>query len=178
MNTPLITVTIILLLVAIVLIIVSLMSKKEVISPKERDHSLEEQRKEIEACIEKANASIKDLNELHAYMMLELEKKQKELMLIYDLIDEKEMRLKQVEQPQKISENNMVKTSLDKKENKKSIQNALKHIIQEEESGSTKDQVLALHSQGYSIEEIAKSLDIGKGEAKLLVQLQRKKISL
>lgn len=166
------SVTNILLLIGIILIGFTLLSRKntkETVDVAHKNEDLDQKLKEMEAIMESANKSVKDLNELHAYMMNELSKKQNELMLLYEILDEKEKRIKEVDDAVPIKKAQHY--------DKQSIQHALDQVIDQEEEKSTKDQVLMLSAKGLSVDEIAKQLHIGKREAKLFVDLNRQQKS-
>lgn len=145
-------IVIILLILGIILIILSLFQKEK----KKSDHNTvgasSEEYSRIKEALDEANKAIKDLNELHEYMMGELNKKQKELMLIYDIIDEKEKNISRPAPERQVA----VKSS---------------NIEQVNEGHTTRDKIRSMSNAGMNVEEIAQQLNIGKGEVKLLLSL-------
>ncbi|WP_105618027.1 DUF6115 domain-containing protein [Vallitalea okinawensis] len=146
---------ILLLIIGIVLIIISLMQKDH---PKQYKNDDNDKKYEaLQPSLDEANQAIKDLNELHEYMMSELNKKQKELMLIYDIIDEKERKLKELQE-------------IPLKEPMKN-QKVISDPSTLDEELSTRERVKDMYEKGMNIETIAKTLNIGKGEVQLLISL-------
>lgn len=143
---------ILLLIVGIVLIIISLVQKDH---PKQNKN--DKRYDSLQPSLDEANQAIKDLNELHEYMMGELNKKQKELMLIYDIIDEKERKLKEVQG-----------TTLKEVPKTQKPDDNYSNLVEE---FSTREQVKDMYAKGMNIETIAKTLNIGKGEVQLLISL-------
>lgn len=99
--------------------------------------------KQLDAKTQEAKEMVGDLNDFASYLMKEIENKHKELILLYQLIDEKE---KQVYQ-------RIVKETKEK------------HLSQEQK------QVLEMYKEGKTIDEIARELQLGKGEVQLMIGL-------
>lgn len=120
--------------------------------------------KNLEHSIEEGKRLVKSLNEMTEYIVNEIEKKNKELLFLYELIEKKEKLL------------NQAPIKGQKLDNKKHeiVNNEIKA---EENLNKNKDlkSILKLYSDGNSPVEIAKKLKLGIGEVKLIIDFHKMK---
>lgn len=121
-----------------------------------------------EEIINEVNNKILELNDYSNFIKKELNEKHKELLFLYQLINEKEVNIK------KIAEDNLYKE--EKPKNKEPITIFDDLPLDETVDNKIKDQnnqILSLYKEGYNITEIAKALNVGKGEIKLILDLYK-----
>ena len=118
----------------------------------------QDQYEEYGARIKELNQKILEVNEFSQFIQEEMNKKQKELLFLYQLIHEK---------------SNEIKGTVEAKNYDFTIEKNPKPISDEIVDKLEKDNqsVLQLAKKGYSIKEIAKILDIGQGEVNLILNL-------
>lgn len=135
-------------------------------------YKYDEMFKMLNGAIEEANKFSEDLNKLATDIFEELDNKHQELMVIYKLIQEKSQNSENIKVE---STNNMIDNTNEvikvnnienEKEFKINIENNLGDNF---ESNTKKDEIMSLRRQGLSIEDIAKKLDLGKGEVQLII---------
>jgi hypothetical protein len=120
-----------------------------------------------EDIINEVNNKILELNDYSNFIKKELNDKHKELLFLYQLINEKETNIK------KIAEDNLYKEEI---KNKEPITIFDDLPLDESVDNKIKDQnnqILSLYKEGYNITEIAKALNVGKGEIKLILDLYK-----
>lgn len=126
---------------------------------------------EYGARIDELNNKILEINEYGDFMINELDKKHKELLFLYQLINEKS---KEIEKPE-------IK-DVDEKEANEEITNeeiTNEKVIKETEKINQKNSnynqiIIEFSKKGYNIKEIARLLDIGQGEVNLVLELYEK----
>jgi small-conductance mechanosensitive channel len=118
------------------------------------------------------------INEYSDFVLQEIEKKHKELLFMYQLINEKETTVKQNKQEQtamdtKDTENNNVEEEKYQHEQRKEKLETLKQMVQQdvEDNLNNNHQILSMYQNGHTIKEIAKTLGLGIGEVKLVIDL-------
>ncbi len=143
---PYITIIILLLIGIIILITVIITSKKV----KKSESALDEEifRKEVNLINEK----LLEMNDYYKFMTEQMDKKQKELLFLYQMISLKEEEIKKI---------GVDETSVEVEE--------LKDY--EEQINEFNKAVVALYKEGLTEEEIAKKLKKGKGEVRLAIKL-------
>lgn len=123
---------------------------------------------EYGARIEELNHKIREMNEYGDFMKGELDKKHKELLFLYQMINEKskdihihgeifESTNNEIHLAAPIQEQFIQETTVEQKSNKQKMNN--------------NQMILEFSEKGYSIKEIAQMLDIGQGEVKLVLDL-------
>ena len=121
-----------------------------------------------EADILEADEALSDLNDMSRSVFKEFDSKYQELLFLYNLIDEKQKKID--ERPQQAMPQ-MTATqaqTLEKyAESKLEAANDSKKTALNPKFAN----VLEMHRNGKSVEEIAKELDIGKGEISLILTL-------
>jgi hypothetical protein len=100
--------------------------------------------------VSEADEAISELNDMSKNVFKEFENKYQELLFLYNLIDEKEKRL-----------GNMPEIKAE----------VIADEIKRPDINPKFANVLEMHKGGKSIEEIAKKLDMGKGEIGLILTL-------
>ena len=132
------------------------------------------EKEEISLKIDEADKVLRELNKFSTYISKELESKHKELLFLYQLIDEKQESLKKSEVK---NENNVLK------EEKKRIVEELKPVeitttTQHDNILKTcqtiQEKVQFLYRTGKSIDEIARTLNKGKNEIRLMIDMGKK----
>ncbi len=117
--------------------------------------------------VEEANKVGDDFNKLATDIFEELDNKQQELMVIYKLIEEKSKKQKEINNIE--SDKNLNEKDIDKTK-KKCFKVNIKNTKEgNQHSNSKKDNVLSLRKQGLEIDDIAKKLNLGKREVKLII---------
>lgn len=153
--------TIILILFGIGIIIFSFFIDK-IGQDKNRFEVNDEHYEEYGARIEELNQKILDINEYTEFMKRELDSKHRELLFLYQLIREKNKEM----------ESYIHLHGSKELEDELSMEEELK-IEQELKVSNNNEMILQLSKKGYSIQEIAQILDIGKGEVKLVIELYK-----
>jgi DNA-binding NarL/FixJ family response regulator len=132
---------------------------------------------EFKSRVEDINQKILDLNEYSEFAKSELDSKHRELLFLYQLINEKQKEIAQ-NGAESINKNIFIndKVNDNKKiqDYKKSVKSTDAELIAGElDSENHNKRIIELSEQGYSISEIAKLLDIGQGQVKLVLNLYR-----
>ena len=96
---------------------------------------------------------VEEMNDFTIYMVKELENKHKELILLYQLINEKEEQMEEKSKKTPVIQDEKIEQNLPKKQK----------------------QVIDLYKQGNTIDTIAKKLQLGKGEVQLIIGLFQKR---
>ncbi len=143
---PYITIIILLIIGIIILITVIITSKKV----KKSESALDEElfRKEVNLINEK----LLEMNDYYEFMSEHMDKKQKELLFLYQMISLKEEEIKKMKADDKDLEIEEVKDY-------------------EEQINEFNKAVVTLYKKGLNEEEIAKKLKKGKGEVRLAIKL-------
>lgn len=127
--------------------------------------------------IEELNTKILEVNEFSQYISSELDKKHQELLFLYQLIQEKTREIKGLDRTVSIELDNkieLVETIIDSIED---LNNNLELSSEEvndnltQVSSNKNKMILQLSDKGYEAKEIARMLDIGLGEVKLVLHL-------
>ena len=120
--------------------------------------------KNLDYSIEEGRRLVKSLNEMTEYIVNEIEGKNKELLFLYELIERKEKLLNQAP----IQEQKLVNRKHEIINNK---------IENEENLNKRKDSnsILELYNEGNSPIDIAKKLNLGIGEVKLMIDFHKMK---
>lgn len=151
-------VLIILLCVGFVFIVIGVLKKET----KDNDEFFIEAGQSIKLvkdAVKDADDAVEQLNSLTEDMLNEFDEKYQELIFLYQLIDDmKNLESKDYNSDFYENDNNMKKSN--KKYNNTINNPKLKEIIK-------------LHEEGKSISEISKSLNIGQGEVKLIMELNK-----
>lgn len=106
--------------------------------------------KELMLRTQEAEEILEELNDFSIYMMRQMENKHKELILLYQLIDEKQRVMNQMP------------------DTEKKIVPALEG---DPYLNKDQEQILTLYKEGKTIDEIAKRMHMGKGEVQLIIGL-------
>lgn len=121
-----------------------------------------------EEMIAEIDHKIFELNDYSSFIKKELNDKHKELLFLYQLITEKEKNI-----------NKLAKTSIRKLEEGTELAESIikpqtmefqEEIVDNTIKNSNKE-IFDLYEKGYSVTDIAKTLAIGKGEVKLILDL-------
>lgn len=105
------------------------------------------------------NEKVLELNDYHDFVKEEIEKKHKELLFLYQMIGEKEKRIKEIQlEIEHLIQSNPQPVEVSEAADMVKVRNFNRRII-------------ALKEQGYEAKEIAKILDIGQGEVQLVLNL-------
>ncbi len=120
--------------------------------------------------IDEANKSNEDLNKLASDIFSELDSKYEELMVVYKLIEEKveDVNIKEKVEINKITNTNKIDPSDIKDDIVSNLQNTIK-------TNRKKDEVLELYKQGFDYDDIAKKLNLGKREVRLIIDFSEGK---
>jgi len=109
----------------------------------------------LETTVSEADETMTELNDMTKSAMKEFDAKYQELLFLYNLIDEKQKNVN--EMPRAVIERKSVDVTID--DSKKMAVNP------------KFANVLEMYRGGENIEEIAKQLDMGKGEVGLIISL-------
>lgn len=118
---------------------------------------------ELETQINEADKMLQELNQFSSYIKSELENKHKELLFLYQLIDEKSQHLSFSNKV------NKEKVNIKQKETNTDNNTEASKIL----NNKNYNNILKLHNEGYNITDIAKKLKIGKGEVELILGLAK-----
>lgn len=108
---------------------------------------------------------ILELEDYRKYVQDEMDKKHKELLFLYQMITEKEQKIREIEDSKKSYKSDDEKILVNQY-SKTSIEDIDADIVE-----NRNEQILGLKKDGYSEKEIAKKLEIGQGEVKLVLNL-------
>ncbi|PKM49871.1 MAG: hypothetical protein CVV02_14105 [Firmicutes bacterium HGW-Firmicutes-7] len=131
--------------------------------------SKEDYYEEYGARIDELNNKIREMNEYGEFMKSELDKKHKELLFLYQMINEKS---KDINCSSEVFEIVQKDSGVDNQ-----IQEQVSPTQEPYEEGDQlrkinhNQMILEFSEKGYSIKEIAQMLDIGQGEVKLVLDL-------
>lgn len=131
----------------------------------------------LEASIEDADNAISELNGLCSNAFEEFEEKYQELLFLYQMIQDKKEENSFYSKEKNSAEKEIVVEKNNTSSNKKSATN--KKIVDKPKKTNytnpkLKD-ILKLQNQGLSIAEIAKKLNMGQGEVKLIAELGKER---
>ncbi|NLP45824.1 MAG: hypothetical protein GX347_02110 [Epulopiscium sp.] len=143
---------IIMLMMGICFILVGLWFYQRKKQPVEVSNVLQLQ-KQLELKIQEGQDLVEEMNDFTIYMVKELENKHKELILLYQLINEKEEQMEEKSKKTPVIQDEKIEQNLPKKQK----------------------QVIDLYKQGNTIDTIAKKLQLGKGEVQLIIGLFQKR---
>ena len=118
---------------------------------------------ELKARIEEADQMLQELNQFSSYIKSELETKHRELLFLYQLIEEKEKFFV----PLKTEENNDNYVNVKDKDKDRDLQAFT--ILNNKNYNS----IIELYKAGKDTVSIAKQLNIGKGEVELILGLAK-----
>lgn len=120
------------------------------------DYEIENSMKALNTSLEEVDSAMLELDKMSKTIFEELDTKYQELLFLYTLIDEKKKEVAEIYSTQKLPQKEIV-TSVDKDSN--TYKNPKLHEINN------------LLNEGLSISEIAKELNMGQGEVKLIIGL-------
>lgn len=128
----------------------------------EGDAALEDEtfRKQIHL----VNEKVLELNDYHNFVKEEIESKHKELLFLYQMIGEKEKKIKEIQLAIERLQIDLVSPpeESDNTAPKEATSSGVKQINR---------RIIALKDQGYDAKEIAQILGIGRGEVELVLNL-------
>jgi len=136
-------------IIGLCLILLSLWFSKKKEEPM-GSSKINEIEKELMLRTQEAEEILEELNDFSIYMMRQMENKHKELILLYQLIDEKQRVMNQMP------------------DTEKKIVPALEG---DPYLNKDQEQILTLYKEGKTIDEIAKRMHMGKGEVQLIIGL-------
>lgn len=125
---------------------------------------IDESIKEIKKTIDQADLAIDDLNLLSEQVFKRFDEKQKQLLFLYETIEKKKSQTSGIDI--KIDE----KLPLDNTYKKQAINKNF------ESAHPMASKIKELLEQGMSVSDIAKALDMGKGEVELIINLRKDRI--
>jgi len=124
--------------------------------------------KELKERIDEADQMLKELNQFSSYIQSELEKKHKELLFLYQMIEDKEKKFaisKDVVTEQHSLED--FSNEIKENENGSEVHGVLNNKYY--------NSIIELYKSGKDTSSIAKELNIGKGEVELILGLSKTK---
>lgn len=161
--------------VGIIFIILSLFFDKtrQVVAEDEASMDEDNFRKQVNL----VNDKIVELNDYHTFVQEEIEKKHKELLFLYQMISDKEKAVREVQ-----VEIEQVKETLSRINTSQPLQaiksksvdrrdDSVEVFESEDETMNMNRRIIQLRQQGYDVIEIARILDVGQGEVKLVLNL-------
>lgn len=123
-----------------------------------------EEFEEYQSRIDEVNQKIIDLNEYGEFLKTELDEKHKELLFLYQLISDKEHHIKSTS-PSAIN-NAPPKVDMAPEISKDKTNKSESHTGE-----NYNKKIIELYDKGYGEADIAKMLDIGRGQVKLVLNL-------
>jgi len=139
-------------------------------SETENNLSSLEDYEEYQSRVDEINQKILELNEYSEFAKSELDTKHKELLFLYQLINEKVKEIDAEKLDYRMPEPKMIDVKMGIKadaDDDRANYHANNH------SENHNKRILDLSEQGYPIAEIAKMLDIGQGQVKLVLNLYK-----
>lgn len=156
-------ITLFILLIGMVVIVMSFfVTNREIIEDNQVDL---EDYEEYQARIEEINQKILELNEYSEFMKAELEEKHKELLFLYQLVNEKDKELKKRHVEVLPDQNRPVTGN--------SSEVLMPNQVVQQSAMNHNRRIIELSEKGYSIAEIGKLLEIGQGQVKLVLDLYK-----
>ena len=167
------TMYVLLFLAGLVMTVVSVFYMKDIdiINNPLNQNKILNAEKKLKEKLDEIDKMMEELNKFANHVNDELSQKHKELLFLYQMIDEKydsatsmptyKVNARDEEVQKKNIEIEKVEEPIAKPEKKT-------------QSGGYSD-IYSLHEDGKSVDEIAKELNIGKGEVKLLLELTQKR---
>ena len=176
-------------------------AKKQLKAVTEEKKEVVNQIKEQEALMEELNGKFLELNAYYEYVSNEIEKKYKELIFVYGLVQEKQAQreennrrdsaiqeavnhsgtvgLSPVPKPEPLYPASMRASARAKapqldfqdQMSPQAQQRNVAHVQEQKAVEDRRKQILTMSKKGKSVDEIAKTLQIGKGEVKLILDL-------
>ncbi len=157
------------ILVGIIIIIVSfVLTKYERFIIEEENKKLEK-RQDDQIDYDEVRNKILELNEYGEYLKAELDKKHKELLFLYQMIIEKQKEIQIDKLEQQVGISNADNNYSNKKTYKDEI---AKNEVKSRKINYNKE-ILDMSLAGYSPEEVARKLKIGKGQVELVLNLYK-----
>ena len=117
-----------------------------------------------------SNEKIISVTELSDQVLEKIKNNHEEVIFMYDMLNDKEKELKKLVTNIKLS-NKIVSNEEKQLQHRPMTHSSDKEVTTSIESGNNNEQILSLHSQGKPIDEIAKTLNIGRGEVSLVINL-------
>ncbi len=146
-------VVIIILIIALTVLVTILLTKKNIESSDRAIDELEF-RKEVNLINEK----IIEMNDYYNFIKEEMEKKHKELLFLYKMMNLKEAEIKKLQSDENTTKKIVINEYAEEESSVKEIENI-------------NQKVLKYSKEGLSASEIAKKMGKGKGEVELIIKL-------
>lgn len=150
-------VTILLILLGLLIVIISFYIKDK--NSSENTLYSNEHYEEFGARIEELNNKILQVNEYSEFIKAELEDKHKELLFLYQMINEKSKQI------------NSIDSNIDNSDDSAKDYEELSNKIEPKKNNNKL--ILELSNKGYTVKEISRMLDIAQGEVKLVLDLYK-----
>ena len=126
-----------------------------------------------------SNEKIMALNDFSSQVMEKINQNHDEVVFLYNMLNEKESDLKGFMKQVELSKIQFVESDLNEQADtvlmKLNQSDQLTNRIVEETGDNNNQKILDLNTQGKSIIEIAKTLGLGQGEVKLVIDLFKEK---
>jgi peptidoglycan hydrolase CwlO-like protein len=116
-------------------------------------------KRELQTMMNEADDLLKELNDISSYIMDEIDKKHKDLLFLYQLIEEKQKDLVETTKEKTTEDHHKIADS--------SVR------FQKDEKHMYSNKIFQLYEEGKDIAAIAKELNIGKGEVELVLELTK-----
>lgn len=157
------------MLIGIILIIVSLrMTAEKELKNTSNYLEIENTIRAIDTSIAEVDSATENLNKLSKSVFAEFEEKYQEILFIYSLIDEKKKEVAELysQAPKQQAERSVESSTIPKEPKPRPIM---------AKKSPQLEQILKLDEEGYGVADIAKKLDMGKGEVKLILELGKER---
>ncbi|HHX12254.1 MAG TPA: hypothetical protein GX731_05490, partial [Clostridiales bacterium] len=125
-----------------------------------------------------SNEKIIAVSEFSDQILEKINRNHEEVVFLYKMLNDKEKELKETVKEasivQRFSEehkDDTVETKIIEKDNTHPSFTSKEYDMSDQETVNNNDEILALYSQGKSIIEISRLLDLGQGEVKLVIDL-------
>ena len=155
-------------LIGIALVVVSLISQFKGKSNENPDFDIMDNSiKAIGVSIKEADETAEELNKIAGNALSELDNKYRELLFLYNLIEEKKQELYSLNKDKSV-----------KRAEKSNPPPKGDYLFARQQvttlNHPRRQEIMNLQNEGASIAEIAKKLSMGQGEVKLILELERK----
>lgn len=128
-----------------------------------------------------SNEKIMAVNEFSDEIMEKINRNHEEVVFLYKMLNDKEKDIKETVKEantvQKFSEEHnadKAEAKISEKDNTHSLFTSKEYDMSDQGVSNNNDEIIALYSQGKSIIEISRLLDLGQGEVKLVIDLYHK----
>lgn len=150
-------------IVGIVVVIIGLLMKNPSRFPK-RDAEEWKKEEALEKAMDEADVMIQEMNRFSEHIINEIENKHRELLFLYQLIDEKHQQVREMYGQKETFKK-------DSRKNGDLMPQIDEKNMSPIEKNPRYQEIRKMYEQGISISQIAKQMNIGQGEVQVILEL-------